>query len=91
MAMDAGRALDGTRDPATDFGLFGDGAAQIDMMDMLRNEGPDLRAMEIPIGERLDADGNRVAETKTLGQLMDDLDADDDFLKALETCDRNPA
>lgn len=91
LAIDAARALDASRAPDMDYGLFGDSAAQVDLLDMLRNEGPDLRAMEIPLGERLDADGNKVAETQTLGQVLDDIAADDEFLNQLAICDRSAA
>jgi hypothetical protein len=86
LALAAARGLDGSRDPGMDFGLFGDDAAQIDMLDMLRNEGADLRKMEIPIGEMLDVDGNKVPQTQNLGELLDELAADDEFLKQLDMC-----
>ena len=86
LALAAARSLDGSRGPDVDFGLFGDDAAQIDMLDMLRSEGADLRRMEIPIAETIDVDGNRVAQTQNLGELLDELAADDEFLKQLDVC-----
>ena len=86
IAIAAARGLDGSRSPGMDFGLFGDSADQVDLMDLLRNEGADLRKMDIPIGETLDADGNKVAQTQNLGELLDELAADDEFLKQLDVC-----
>lgn len=51
----------------------------------------ELEQMEIPIGERLDADGNRVAETATVRQVLDDLEADQEFLNQLDICNRSAA
>lgn len=89
LALDANRSLDASRDPATDFGLFGDEANQLDLLTSIRSQGQNMRGLEIPIGERIDADGNRVAEVQTLGDLLDELDADDEFLKQLAICDRS--
>lgn len=89
LALDAGRSLDASRDPGMDFGLFGDDAAQLDLVTMLRNEGSSIRGMEIPVGEALDADGNKVARVETLGQILDDIAADDEFLRQLDICDRS--
>jgi hypothetical protein len=86
IALAAARGLDGSRAPGMNFGLFGDSADQVDMLDLLRSEGADLRKMEIPIGETLDVDGNKVAETQNLGELLDELAADDEFLKQLDVC-----
>lgn len=59
----------------TEFGLFGDSNLQADLLDT-----------PVPIGERIDADGNRVADVRTVRQLMDELEADQDFIETLSAC-----
>jgi hypothetical protein len=60
-----------------DIGLFGSSRDQADLMDFA-----------IPIGERLDANGARVAETATIRDIMADLEADQEFVSQLALCDR---
>lgn len=87
-AIDAGSSAisDPSHVDATYIGADGAAAQEPDMLAMLRNEGADLRKMEIPIGETLDADGNKVATMQNLGDLLDELTADDEFLKSLDVC-----
>ena len=41
----------------------------------------------VPFGERIDADGNRVAETQTIRDVMTDLEEDQEFFEQLKLCD----
>lgn len=87
ISIEIGRGLDGGNSPM-DIGLFGDDVNQSDLLDMLRQPQDTLADMEVPIGERIDADGNRVAQTGTIGQVLADLEADQEFIEQLDLCDR---
>ncbi len=67
---------DGTR--PLDVGLFGNERSKLDLLD-------------VPIGERIDADGNRVAETKTVREVLNDLEEDQEFIEQLALCDGKAA
>jgi hypothetical protein len=44
--------------------------------------------MEIPMRERIDADGNRVVEKSTIRETLDDLEEAQEFYEQLKLCDR---
>lgn len=89
MALDVDRPLDGGNRPM-DMGLFGDEINQQDLLDLIGTGrlGQDgrLEAFEVPVGERIDADGNRVAEVQTVRQILDEIEEGEEFLSQIETC-----
>jgi predicted ABC-type ATPase len=50
-----------------------------------RGQG-DLLDMDIPVGQRVDADGNMVAENQTVREMLQEFDQDKNMIKRLEGC-----
>lgn len=89
MRLEAGRAMRGGNAPM-DIGLFGDAAKQLDMMDFAKGKNS-FADMLVPVGEAIDQDGKRVSKTQTVREILDDIEADQDFLDQLAACDRSAA
>lgn len=65
----------------------GDAPADFGLFDISGRGQGDLLDMPVPTGERIDADGKRVAETTTLRDMLDDLEQDQEFVEQLNLCD----
>lgn len=76
LAIAATRPLKGGNEPL-DFGMFGNEKDQMDIMDFA-----------VPIGEKIDAEGKRSAQTQTVRDIMADLEDDQEFIETLAMCDR---
>lgn len=76
LAIASTRPMKGGNEPM-DFGMFGSDKDQIDIMDF-----------QVPLGERIDADGNRVSQTSTVRDILADLEDDQEFISQLAMCDR---
>lgn len=51
----------------------------------------ELLGLELPTGERIDANGERVTTTQTVQETLDELEADQEFVEQLKLCDGKAA
>lgn len=68
--------------------LAGEAVSDDGLFDLMGRGQGDLMDLAMPVGEKIDADGNRVAETSTIREVFEQLEADAEFFEQLKLCDR---
>lgn len=62
-------------------------AADDGLFDLVARDQGNLLDFSVPVGEKIDADGKRVAETATIREVFEELEADQNFIEELKLCD----
>ena len=58
-----------------------------ELKDAMPEVQADIMDLPVAVGERIDDAGNRVADTRTVQEVLDDLEADQEFISQLALCD----
>ena len=58
-----------------------------ELKDAMPEVQSDIMDLPVAVGERIDDAGNRVADTRTVQDVLDDLEADQEFVEQLKLCD----